>query len=241
MPWTWKMLRGQRVLARCDEGGKLIAEGGRVEIRYKPADGRAYHAAERNLETAHGAEILPDDHCAPAGEPPPKKEAKSAGKDKAARVRDHEAAAAKSTAEVIVFADGACSGNPGPAGLGVVIFEGDVEKHTLSEFLGTGTNNIAELTAILRAAEALAADARAIEIRTDSSYAIGVLTKGWKAKANPELVAKTKLALGKLASVKLTYVPGHAGVRGNELADALARQAVDARRTSGSLAKKSSA
>ena len=62
--------------------------------------------------------------------------------------------------------------------------------------------------------------------------------KGWKAKANPELVAKTKLALGKLASVKLTYVPGHAGVRGNELADALARQAVDARRTSGSLAKK---
>ncbi len=235
MGWIAKMLRGQRVLARCGDDGRLVVEDGRVEVRYKPSDGRAYRAGERNLEAVAGAEILPDDHCAPAGEPPPKKESKS----KEARVVAHHEAAAKSTAEVIVFADGACSGNPGPAGAGVAIFEGAVKKLELSEFLGTGTNNIAELTAILRAAEKLESDARPIEIRTDSSYAIGVLTKGWKAKANPELVAKTKVALGKLASVKLTYVPGHAGVAGNELADALAVAAVSARKSSGWIASKS--
>jgi ribonuclease HI len=239
MAWTPKMLRGQRVLARCTDDGKLVVEDGRVEIRYKPSDGRAYRAGERNLESISGGEILPDDHCAPAGEPPPKKDTKLEAKSKEARVAQHHEAAAKSKAEVIVFADGACSGNPGPAGLGVAIFEGAVKKRELSEFLGIGTNNIAELTAILRAAEALDGDARAIEIRTDSSYAIGVLTKGWKAKANPELVAKTKVALGKLARVHLTYVPGHAGVAGNELADALAVAAVQSRRSTGWIQSKS--
>ncbi len=236
MPWIPKMLRGQRVLARCTEDGKLLAEGGRVEIRYKPGDGRAYRAGERNLEGLAGAELLPDEHCAPAGEPPPKKEAKSASKE--ARVADHHAAAAKSKAEVIVFADGACSGNPGPAGLGVVVFEGGVKKRELSEFLGTGTNNIAELTALLRAAELLADETRHVEMRTDSSYAIGVLTKGWKAKANPELVARTKQALARLARVHLTYVPGHAGVHGNELADALAVAAVQSRKSTGWIVSK---
>jgi ribonuclease HI len=238
MAWTPKMLRGQRVLARCTDDGKLVVDGGRVEVRYKPSDGRAYRAGERNLEAVHGAEILPDDHCAPAGEPPAKKDSKAESKSKEARALAHHAAAAKSKAEVIVFADGACSGNPGPAGLGVAIFEGGEKKRELSEFLGVGTNNIAELTAILRAAEVLADDARAIEIRTDSSYAIGVLTKGWKAKANPELVGKTKLALGKLASVELTYVPGHAGVHGNELADALAVAAVQSRKSTGWIVSK---
>lgn len=233
MAWISKMLRGQRVLARCSDDGKLVVEDGRVEVRYKPNDGRAYRAGERNLESLPGAEILPDDHCAPAGEPPAKKDTKAEKSSKEARVVAHHEAAAKSKAEVIVFADGACSGNPGPAGLGVAIFEGEKKTRELSEFLGTGTNNIAELTAILRAAEVLVGDERLIEIRTDSSYAIGVLTKGWKAKANPELVAKTKVALGKLPSFKLTYVPGHAGVHGNELADALAVAAVQARKSTG--------
>lgn len=238
MAWIPKMLRGQRVLARCTDEGKLVVEDGRVEVRYKPSDGRAYRAGERNLESVHGAAVLPDDHCAPAGEPAPKKDTKAEAKSKEARVAAHHAAAAKSTAEVVVFADGACSGNPGPAGLGVAVFEGGKKTRELSEFLGVGTNNIAELTAILRAAELLAGDARAIEIRTDSSYAIGVLTKGWKAKANPELVGKTKLALAKLDSVHLTYVPGHSGVHGNELADALAVAAVQSRKSTGWIVSK---
>lgn len=229
-------LRDAKVLARCDERGRPIADGGRVEIRYKPTDGRAYRAGVSNLGSIPGAPVLPDDHCAPA-EPvgPAKKKTGGAGSGK-------KAAKAPATAPhhpdgaIIVYADGACSGNPGPAGLGVVIVDGDTRRE-LSEFLGRGTNNIAELTAILRAAEALEGREEHVRIFTDSSYSIGVLTKGWKAKANPELIAEVKRALARLPDVELQYVPGHAGVALNEAADQLARAAVDQRRTSGWLAK----
>ncbi|HEX2678153.1 MAG TPA: ribonuclease HI, partial [Polyangiales bacterium] len=61
MPWKSMMLRGTRVYARCDERGELVAgQDGRVEIRYKLKDPRAYHAGKRNLEPSGEAEILPD-------------------------------------------------------------------------------------------------------------------------------------------------------------------------------------
>jgi ribonuclease HI len=131
-----------------------------------------------------------------------------------------------------VYAAGACSGNPGPAGLGVVIYEHD-GKRELSEYLGRATNNIAELTAILRAAEALRDETRQIVLKTDSQYSIGVLTKGWKAKANPELIANVKAALAKVPHMKIRYVEGHAGHAGNERADELARVAVTAQKSAG--------
>jgi ribonuclease HI len=113
----------------------------------------------------------------------------------------------------------------------VVVIEGD-RRRELSEYLGIGTNNVAELTAILRVVEALAGgEARPVTIFTDSSYAIGVLQKGWKAKANVELVAEVKQALKRLASVELRYVPGHSGVPLNERADALATESVRRRAT----------
>jgi ribonuclease HI len=232
MPWTYRVLRGQKVLARCDDAGKLVADGGRVEIRYKPGDAKAYRAAERNLESAGESGVLPEDHCTviPAeGTAAPVKAATSAS---GSTDRTASARPPLGHPDVIVYADGACSGNPGPAGLGVAIFDGD-EKRELSEYLGHGTNNIAELTAIQRALEALAGDERLIEIKTDSSYSIGVLTKSWKAKANQALIADVKAALAKVKNVRITYVKGHAGIAGNELADALARAAVDSRKSSG--------
>jgi ribonuclease HI len=232
MPWTYRVLRGQKVLARCDAAGTLALDGGRVEIRYKPGDAKAYRAAERNLESAGDASVLPDDHCteiaADGTATPPKSAAGASPSAKPAAT----SRAPIGPADVVVYADGACSGNPGPAGLGVAIFDGD-EKRELSEYLGHGTNNIAELTAIQRALEALAGDERTIEIKTDSSYSIGVLTKSWKAKANQALITDVKAALAKVKNVRITYVKGHAGIAGNELADALARAAVDSRKTSG--------
>ncbi len=239
-------LRGQKVLARCDEAGQLRPEGGKVEVRYKPNDGRAYRAIPSNLEAVTPLEVLPDDHCGPAEAPAPRAAGTeaAAGPTRSARPggmpRKHEATAhrtAPSDGALVAYADGACSGNPGPAGLGIMIDEGETRRE-LSEYLGTGTNNIAELTAILRVAELYLDGAGgtlpvAIEIRTDSQYSIGVLSKGWKAKANVELVAEVKKALKRLPGVRLLYVPGHAGVAGNERADALARAAVTARRSSG--------
>jgi ribonuclease HI len=113
----------------------------------------------------------------------------------------------------------------------VYLIAPDGKTYDCSEYLGEATNNIAELTAILRAAELVPVGAAAV-VKTDSQYSIGVLQKGWKAKANQELVAKVKTALTARGKTwRLDYVPGHAGVAGNERADELAREAVSSRKT----------
>lgn len=225
MPWIEAILRGQKVFARADEKGGLVAEGGRVEIRYKPTDARAYRASKGNLEVV-GVKLLPDDHCASDAERAPsayeqKKERKAAA---ASRVQPHR------DGVTVIYTDGACSGNPGPAGCGYVVVDpvsGD--RREGYQYLGTATNNIAELTAILRGLEAVSDPEAHVEIRTDSGYSIGVLQKGWKAKANPELIATIKAELKKRPNVRLVYVPGHAGVALNERADELAREAISTR------------
>ena len=106
------------------------------------------------------------------------------------------------------------------------------ERRELSEYLGVATNNVAELTAILRAVEALEVDLPLV-VHTDSQYAIGVLTKNWKPKANQELIQRIKQRMQTVRRLELVYVPGHAGVSLNERADELARAAVAARASSG--------
>jgi ribonuclease HI len=224
MPWKPMRLRDARVLARCDESGALRAQGGRVEILYRPG-GKPYQAAARNLEPADG-EMLPDDAVAVSDEKP-------AERSKAKKTANVAHAPLRAEGdEWIVYADGACSGNPGPAGLGVVVITKDGVRE-LSEFIGDGTNNIAELTAILRALELVDEPSRAVRVYTDSSYAIGLLSKGWKAKKNVELVAEIRRVLAKLDDVVFVHVPGHAGVFWNERADVLATDAISARSTSG--------
>jgi ribonuclease HI len=180
---------------------------------------------------------LPDETCSPAAPSVPDSQRKRASRESsrgAARARPallHAAdPASVPDGAIVVYADGACSGNPGPAGLGVVLLDGGTRSE-LSEFLGEGTNNIAELTAILRALEMVGDHTRPVIIHTDSSYSIGVLQKGWRAKANVALVDQVKRALRARPGARLVYVPGHAGVVLNERADELARQAVRSRRT----------
>ena len=226
MPWLFAMLRGQKVYAKAKADGELDAVGGRVEIRYKPNDGRVYQAGTRNLEVVPGGELMPDETCGEAAPAPTKAERSAERKEKAAASALAPGAVPKDA--YTVYADGACSGNPGPAGLGIVIVAPDGKIAEGFEYLGTATNNIAELTAILRAAELVPDEAAAV-VHTDSQYSIGVLTKGWKAKANQELVANVKAALAKRKGWRIVYVPGHAGVPLNERADALAREAVGTR------------
>lgn len=129
---------------------------------------------------------------------------------------------------IIAYTDGACSGNPGPAGIGVVLVCGD-KRREISTYLGEGTNNIAELTAILAALEAIKDRRRAITVVTDSSYAIGVLTKNWKLKANVELILKMRALIAEFAQLRFEWVKGHAGHVENERCDELAREAVKRR------------
>jgi len=222
MPWVIAELRGKRVYARADAKGELVTDSGRVEIRYKPKDGRAYRAGLRNLEVVD-ATPLPDDTCAEAEAVSSQK---GSGKKSSKKVDKKTAKPppAPRDGEVVAYTDGACSGNPGPAGLGVVVLNGS-ERVERFEYLGRATNNVAELTAIERALEEIG-DREAI-IYTDSQYAIGVLQKGWKAKANKELIAGIKEALAACSKVRLAYVPGHAGIDLNERADELARRAIE--------------
>jgi ribonuclease HI len=100
-------------------------------------------------------------------------------------------------------------------------------------YLGRATNNIAELTAVKCAAEVINENSGPVRIYTDSRYAIGVLTSGWKAKANQTLIAEVKEALVPFSDLKLVYVPGHSGHPLNERADELARLAIYAQQSSG--------
>jgi ribonuclease HI len=235
VPWVRAILRGQKVYARATASGALAADNGRVEVRYKPNDGRRYEARADNLTIADPTP-LPDETCSEA-----EAVAKSEGAAKpAARSTGRNGMSTKDAAikagvpkapdgAVIVYADGACSGNPGPAGLGIVVVDGP-RRVEISEYLGQQTNNIAELTAVLRALGEIE-PSRATVIHTDSQYTIGVLQKGWKAKANTELVAELRTKLRTHKETRLVYVPGHSGVLLNERADALAREAVQARKS----------
>ena len=60
MPWIQATLRGQKVLVKAKPDGTFDAQGGRVEIRYKPTDARAYRAGVGNLERIVGAELIAD-------------------------------------------------------------------------------------------------------------------------------------------------------------------------------------
>jgi ribonuclease HI len=131
---------------------------------------------------------------------------------------------------IIAYADGACSGNPGPAGLGIVVVDGTI-KTEVSEHIGQGTNNIAELVAIERVLDTVTDKMRPLVIHTDSAYAIGVLSKGWKAKANIPLIERVRERLAKRPGTTLVHVRGHAGIELNERADELAREAVRTQRS----------
>lgn len=127
--------------------------------------------------------------------------------------------------KITIYTDGACSGNPGPAGIGILLISGKHMKKVY-KYLGESTNNIAELTAILEALKLIKDPNREIELFTDSAYCIGLFTKGWKAKKNTELVNQIKDLLKRFPNLKFKKVKGHSDNWGNDKADSLATYAV---------------
>jgi ribonuclease HI len=235
MPWARFLFKNQqKVFARVDSAGNLQKEGHLIEIRYQP-EGKVYKAQAANLsEHPEGkGELLSDP--TPTGEvrgsvPSLAKEAISGSDSSLVKeaISGSSLVGEATRGEVIIYADGACSGNPGPAGIGVYLHDSRGEQE-VSEYLGQGTNNIAELVAIQRALELCPDKSALIKIHTDSAYSIGVLTQNWKAKANQELIATIRAQLRGFARVKFIKVAGHAGIPGNERADMLARRAVTER------------
>ena len=137
--------------------------------------------------------------------------------------------------EVIIFTDGACSGNPGPGGWGALLRYGDTEKELSGGELET-TNNRMEMMAAIRALESLKRPVQ-VELYTDSVYVKDGITKwihGWKARnwktANKKPVKNIDLwrRLERAMEPHLIdwhWIKGHAGHADNELVDELARNA----------------
>ena len=146
-------------------------------------------------------------------------------------------------ADIDIYTDGACSGNPGPGGWGAILRTGGHEKELFGGESDT-TNNRMELTAVIRALEALKRPVRA-RVHTDSQYVqkgISVWIHGWKSRgwrtADKQPVKNVDLwrELDTLASrheIEWLWVKGHAGHVENERADALARRGIDTIRNGG--------
>ena len=141
---------------------------------------------------------------------------------------------------VEIYTDGACRGNPGPGGWGALLSSGEHEKE-LSGAEPQTTNNRMELTAVIRALEALKRPSEA-RIYTDSEYVRRGITewvKNWKARgwktADRKPVKNQDLwerldALAAGHKIDWRWVKGHSGVPGNERVDRLANEAIDAMR-----------
>jgi ribonuclease HI len=234
MPWAKMQFGGQLVFVRVDPSGEPLADrDGRVEMKYRLGDDRYYRASRQRLSVpSDGGGLIPDEQVAEAQPAPDRRQGnkrpaarKPAGGAAAATVR----AAPIPADAYIVYTDGACSGNPGPSGIGVVILQGG-KRQELSEYLGQGTNNIAELTAVKRALEELPVKDQPVVLHLDSEYVRGLLALGWKAKANRELVEEIRTLARQFTDLRFVHVDGHAGVPENERCDSLAREAIGQRR-----------
>ncbi len=134
---------------------------------------------------------------------------------------------------VTIFADGACSGNPGPGGYGVILRYNNIEKELSGGCVNT-TNNRMELTAVIQALKFLNCQCNVI-IYTDSKYVVDSINKGWVynwQKNNWKKSNKTKalnvdlwqelLDLLKIHNVRFEWIKGHNGHPENERCDQLA-------------------
>jgi len=141
------------------------------------------------------------------------------------------------TNKVVMYTDGACRGNPGPGGWGVILSYRDQNK-TLSGYEPQTTNNRMELTAAIEGLRALSRTCD-IELNTDSKYVLQGIsewieswkTNGWKTAAKKPVKNVDLWQLldeqVKKHRIDWHWVKGHTGIEGNERADQLANVAID--------------
>lgn len=130
---------------------------------------------------------------------------------------------------VRIYTDGACSGNPGPGGIGVILMYKDKVKE-ISEGYKHTTNNRMELRAVIRGLQMLKKKGLSIEIYSDSKYVVDSVEKGWVfnwekkgfvGRANSDLW-KEFLDIYSEHNIKFIWVKGHASNEFNNRCDILA-------------------
>lgn len=131
--------------------------------------------------------------------------------------------------EVTIYSDGACSGNPGPGGYGVVLISGRHRKE-ISEGFRLTTNNRMELLGAITGLEALKRDGTFVKLHTDSQYLVNAVNNGWVFNWETKRFAKKKnsdlwirfLEVYRRHHVTLVWVKGHNNDPENEYCDHLA-------------------
>jgi len=232
--WRRCWFKSGKVWAECDAAGQLISREEKVVFAYKKGDKRTYSTPAARLEPIAGGVAEEGDQAVMPGPSRGSPAAKNTRKKSGGRQASEEIVGGSQSdivdpGAIHLWSDGACSGNPGPAGAGTVLLWGDRRKE-MSTWLGDGTNNVAELVAVLQGLDSLKAPVkRKLVVHTDSQYVIGVLVRGWKARANQELIAELRERLEVIPKVVWHWVRGHEGVELNERCDALARQAIECR------------
>ena len=140
--------------------------------------------------------------------------------------------------KVIIYTDGACSGNPGPGGWGAILMYKGAKKE-ISGGMKETTNNIMEITAVVEALKCLKVESD-VQVYSDSAYTVNAFNQGWIYNwmkngwrtANKEPVKNKELwqelyALTKKHKVEFIKVKGHADNEFNNRCDEMARQAID--------------
>ena len=226
MSANWKRMRfkGNKVWMAVDGEGRPLLENGKALIKYQLDQPHQYRVHPEKIF------LLDDEASEPgAAQPSPRKKTGTHARKRTADSPDIDGTEILTDDlqhnAIIIHTDGACSGNPGPAGIGVVMcYKG--HRKEISRFIGMATNNIAELEAIKTGLEAVKNRSLPVVLFSDSSYSLGLLTKGWKAKQNQELVEKVRNLVKTFNHLKIIKIKGHAGHPENERADRLAVAAI---------------
>lgn len=126
---------------------------------------------------------------------------------------------------ITAYTDGACMGNPGPMGIGVVIYRDGVMVEQLSEFIGDGTNNMAEYKAIIKALEtAHSMGETVVQIKSDSELVVKQLNREYRVK-DPGLLPLRREVERLCGGMKVSFE--HIPREKNGMADSLSKEGAE--------------
>ena len=214
--WKRMMFKGMKVWLNVDDAQQTVVHDNKVLIKYQLDQDHEYWVRKEAVEPIVPSRLR-------------KKTRKNKAEHRSSLAGEHDDQHDPFPPNTIeAYTDGASSGNPGPAGIGIFLRFGSKEKE-ISKHIGIATNNVAELMAIETALKAIRTTQIPVRLYTDSQYCFGLLSLGWKPKRNEKLVAAIKTLMKRFKDLKIRKIKAHAGIDDNERADYLARKAVTGR------------